>query len=265
MNRYEIWKRDYEEYEAKGKIWGTARPERISQFKFPRIDRAVIDQFLQIEDLTSTISDIMDSMGIAGAVSASQIKPLFPSRKIAGTAVTLRHIPERITCTQGYVINRVKDIRLATMDMYHLAEPGDILVVDGGGSPDISHIGGMSCIVANASKMGGTIVDGGIRDIETIRKLDYPIWSRGITPITSKYRIEAIELNGPVKIHNVQVIPGDLVIADETGVVFIPPDKIESILAELIRLTKLEDELTELVNKAGNPEEIRAAHRRRVK
>ncbi len=176
--------------------------------------------------------------------------------------MTLRHIPERITCTQGYAVKRAN--RLATIDMYYLAEPGDILVVDGGGSLDVSHVGGMSCVFAKALKMGGTVVDGCIRDIDTVRKLDYPIWSKGITPITSKYRIEAIELNGPVTIHDVQVLPGDLVLADETGICFIPPDMVEVILKELIRRTKLEDEQTALINNAASLEEIQAINKRRL-
>ena len=263
LKKYELLAKEYEEYKEKGKIWGLVRQERISQIKFPRISKEIIDQYMALDDVTSTVSDIMDTMGIAGAVSASHIKPVFPNRKIVGTAVTLRNIPERMTVTQGYVAKRYDDIRMATKDMYYLSEPGDILVVDGGGSPDISHIGGQSCTVAKACKMGGTVVDGSIRDIDTIRKLDYPIWSKGITPITGKFRIEAIEVNGPVRIHNIQVIPGDLVIADETGVCFIPADKVDVILAELKRIINLETDLTVLVDKDASLEEIRNVYKKR--
>ena len=263
--KYEELAKEYQEYKEKGKIWGVVRQERISKIKFPRIPQEYIDQFMALEDVTSTVSDVMDSLGIAGAVSASHIKPLFPNRKIVGTAVTLRNIPERMSCTQGYVDKRYDDIRMATKDMYYLSEPGDILVVDGGGSLDISHIGGQSCTVAKACHMGGTVVDGCIRDIGTIRKLDYPIWSKGITPITGKFRIEAIEINGPVRVHNIQVIPGDLVIADETGVCFIPAERVKEVLDEVKRILKLEDDLTDLVNKDSSLDDIRTVYKQRYK
>ena len=265
MNRQEMLERDYEEYKAKGKIWGVVRQERISLIKFPRIKKEIIDQFMELDDLTSTISDVMDSLGIAGAVSATHVKPLIPGKKVVGTAVTLRNIPERMTATQGYVAKRFDDIRMATKDMYYLSEPGDVLVVDGGGSPDISHIGGQSCTVAKACQMAGTVVDGCIRDIDTIRKLDYPIWSKGITPITGKFRIEAIEINGPVRFHNIQVIPGDLVVADETGICFVPADKVEDVLNEVKRIIKLENDLTVLVDKSAPLDEIRKVYKQRYK
>ncbi len=159
LKQYEQLAKDYEEYKAAGKIWGVVRQERISKLKFPRIDKNIIEAFKALDDVTSTVSDVLDSMGIAGAVSASHCRPVLPGRKIVGTAITLRNIPERMTVTEGYVHKRYNDIRLATKDMYYLAEPGDVLVVDGTGSLDISHIGGQSCTVAKACGMAGTVVD----------------------------------------------------------------------------------------------------------
>lgn len=263
LKQYEQLAKDYEEYKAAGKIWGVVRQERISKLKFPRIDKNIIEAFKALDDVTSTVSDVLDSMGIAGAVSASHCRPVLPGRKIVGTAITLRNIPERMTVTEGYVHKRYNDIRLATKDMYYLAEPGDVLVVDGTGSLDISHIGGQSCTVAKACGMAGTVVDGCIRDIDTIRKLDYPIWSKGVTPITGKFRIEAIEINGPVRFHNVQVIPGDLVIADDTGIVFIPADKVEEVLREVQRILALEAKLTDMVDADAPLDEIRTVYKQR--
>jgi 4-hydroxy-4-methyl-2-oxoglutarate aldolase len=74
-----------------------------------------------------------------------------------------------------------------------------------------------------AKKCGvtGRVVDCDVLDIEDIKALDYPVWSHGVTPITGKFRFEAFEVNGPVVYGGITVHPGDLAVADETGVVII--------------------------------------------
>ena len=106
--------KDYEEYKAQGRIWGGVPPERIARIKFPRIDKKIIEEFLALDDLTGSISDVLDTLGINGAIPASYLAPLLPGSKIAGTAITLRSIPERKTATKGLID---KDyIRMATRD-----------------------------------------------------------------------------------------------------------------------------------------------------
>ena len=102
MSREEVL-RDYEEYKAKGRIWGQVPVERITKIKFPRPDAAVVQRYLALPDMTTTVSDLLDSYGINGVVAASYIKPLLPGKRIAGTAVTLRSMPERKTPTQGSI------------------------------------------------------------------------------------------------------------------------------------------------------------------
>ena len=90
-------------------------------------------------------------------------------------------------------------------------ETVDIVVSDFGGNLDVSNMGGQSCTVAKSCGIIGAIVNGAVRDVPSIKKLDFPVWSRGKTPITGKFRLEAIEINGPVTLHDVVVYPGDLV------------------------------------------------------
>ena len=89
----------------------------------------------------------------------------------------------------------------------------------------------------------GAIVQGGVRDVAHSRALDYPVWASDITPVTGKWRIETVEINGPVQIGEVRVAAGDLVVADDTGVCFIPRARILDVL--------------ELVEKKAKAEEIR--------
>ena len=95
----------------------------------------------------------------------------------------------------------------------------------------------------------GAIVDGAVRDIDHSREIGYPVWSSSVSPMTGKWRIETVAINKPVTICGVQVKPGDLVIADEVGVCFIPFAKAAEVLAmaqrlagaEAARLKKLAD------------------------
>src|SRR5262249_53486870 len=67
-------------------------------------------------------------------------------------------------------------------------------------------------------------------DIAHSRAVDYPVWSTDITPTTGKWRLETVEINGPIQIGDVRVAAGDLVVADDTGVCFIPRDLVLEVL-----------------------------------
>jgi regulator of RNase E activity RraA len=70
-----------------------------------------------------------------------------------------------------------------------------------------------------------------VRDPDGYRTMDWPVWCKGFTPITGKWRMETVEVNGVVEICGVQVRPGDLVCADEAGVAFVPRERAAELLA----------------------------------
>ena len=98
------------------------------------------------------------------------------------------------------------------------------------GVPGMSNMGGTSALTGKRAGERGAIVMGGIRDIPHSRSVGYPVWSSEITPVTGKWRLETVEINGAVMIDDVQVAAGDLVVADDTGVCFIPRDQIMTVL-----------------------------------
>jgi regulator of RNase E activity RraA len=93
--------------------------------------------------------------------------------------------------------------------------------------------------------------------VEEMRNLDYPVWSRGVTPITGKFRFEALEVNGPVVCAGVSVHPGDLVVADDTGVVIIPQKFIGIVVNQAIEVSKREKKLVEAIEEGSSFEEIK--------
>ena len=219
---------DYEKYKAEGRIWGTVPREKIARIQIPRTSKEVIDRYYALEDMSTAVSDILDTYGIHGAVPNTYLKPVKAGSRLVGTAVTVRSIPSRKTATQG---QRDKDkILMSTKDIFYLGEAGDVLVSDFGGNLEYSNIGGQSCHLAKVRGFAGCIAYGSCRDTEEISRMDFPVFSCGVTPMTGKYRMECAEVNGPVSLCGCLVMPGDLIVADGSGACIVPNELIEEVL-----------------------------------
>jgi regulator of RNase E activity RraA len=197
--------------------------------EIPRLDAATLDAFRALEDLTGTTSDALDECGIEAVVPGSILRPSDPRARLVGQAITVsnRKSPERRS-TSG----------LADIEAHNLAQAGDVLVVQG--VAGISSMGGVSASIGKRQGEAGAIVDGAVRDIDHSREIGYAVWSSGVSPITGKWRIETIAVNKPVRIAGVAVRPGDLVVADECGVCFVPYARAAEVLAAARRLAASE-------------------------
>src|SRR3954468_9078314 len=208
---------------------GKLAPSAIGMMELPRLDAKVLAGFRALGDLTGTTSDALDELGIVGTAPASLLKPSDPCARLVGQALT--------------VLNRAANERrkvsgLAEIEAHNLAEPGDVLVVQG--VANISSMGGVSATVGKRQGEAGAIVDGAVRDIDHSREIGYPIWSASVSPITGKWRIETMAVNEPVDIAGIEVRPGDLVVADECGVCFVPYARVAEVLAIAQRLAAAE-------------------------
>ena len=199
--------------------------EAVLQLTIPRYDRDIIESFHQLEDLTGTVSDALDELGIATVVPGCNLPPNFCSARIVGPALTLRNVEQRNNSYRG-AKERVS--KMAEIEAHTLAEPGDVLVIEG--VVGISNMGGLSVTIAQRQGDVGAIIDGSIRDVQHAREHLFPIWSRGPSSVTGKWRLETVAVNGTVTILGVQVRPGDLVVADEGAVCFIPQDAVQAVL-----------------------------------
>ena len=217
---------------------GKLKPAAIGVTELPRLDSKILAGFRALEDLTGTTSDALDECGIAGAVPASVLKPTDPAARVVGQAITVLNRK----------LNEPRKVSgLADIEAHNLAEPGDVLVVQG--VAGISSMGGVSATIGKRQGEAGAIVDGAVRDIDHSRAIGYPIWSSSVSPITGKWRIETMAVNDAVRIAGIEVRPGDLVIADECGVCFVPFARAAEVLAvaqrlaasEAQRLKKLDD------------------------
>ena len=207
------------------KLTGRVPREAIRRLTLERVSPDVIQRVAALEDLTGNLSDAMDQLGLVGVIPASILKPSLPLKRMVGQAVTVRNVERSGSPLQ---IAQTGKGKMGEHEAYNLADPGDVVVIEG--LLDVSNMGGQSATLAARSGCAGAIIDGSYRDPNVSRTAGFPIWARGVTPITGKWRLETVEINGCVRIHGVSVQAGDLVAADEAGVVFIPFDQIDAVL-----------------------------------
>jgi 4-hydroxy-4-methyl-2-oxoglutarate aldolase len=229
------------------KLTGKISPDRIRMMRVPRPPQGMIEGFRRITDATSVISDIMDELGITGAIGATVLKPTLPSAAIIGPALTVRNILQR---EHVYETARAHVNGMAEFEAHNLALPGDVVVIDG--VAGISNMGGISSQTGKRQGEAGAIVSGGVRDVGHSRRVNYPIWSTEITPVTGKWRIQTVEINGDIQIAGVRVSPGDIVIADETGVCFVPISRAAEVLEMALAKAKFESVKCDAID-AGTP------------
>jgi regulator of RNase E activity RraA len=226
-------------------LTGRIAAEHIRMISVPRPPPGIVEGFKALGDSTGIVSDVMDELGIpAGVIGASVLKPTLPGTTIVGPALTVRNILQRRDPLEAA---RAHVNRMAEFEAHNLASPGDVLVIQG--VANISNMGGISAQTGKRQREIGAVVMGGVRDISHSRSLGYPIWASDITPVTGKWRIETVEINGPVQICDIRVMPGDLIVADDSGVCFVPRDFMREVLeaserkarAEQVRCTAIDD------------------------
>lgn len=173
----------------------------------PQIDLALVARMAQVE--TATLGHILHS----GFVDPT-IAPLLPGARIAGTAFTVQ-IPGADSATLHYALTLVR--------------PGDVLVIDRAGDDSHACWGG---VVTNAAKLcgvAGAVIDGRATDLNEIRANAMPVWARGVSSKTTKFLGLGGAINVPVSVGGQTVMPGDGIIADESGVVVLAPGSIAAL------------------------------------
>jgi 4-hydroxy-4-methyl-2-oxoglutarate aldolase len=146
----------------------------------------------------------------------SGIKPAYRGCKLVGTAVTVR-APGGVDIE---ILNKVTDI----------ARPGDVIVVDRCGDTEHAVIGEFRALKHLQLGIGGWVVDGAICDVIAIGDMGFPTFSRTISALVGKPVGLQGEINTPVNCGGVVVNPGDLIVADDDGVVVLSPEEAEAIL-----------------------------------
>lgn len=175
---------------------------------YPRVDTATVSEAGQYPS-----SILADVAGRRGALSG-RIAALAPTMRFAGTALTV-------------------DVRPGDNLMIHaamaIAQPGDVLVIDGKGDLNSALMGEIMCQQCVALGIVGVVIDGAVRDSQALRELGLPVYAAGLNPNGPTKFIPG-RINHPISIGGVSVCPGDLVVGDADGVTVIERDKAASLL-----------------------------------
>jgi 4-hydroxy-4-methyl-2-oxoglutarate aldolase len=238
----------------RARLFGLIDEERIRVVDVRRPSAEQVAGFLGLTDLCSSISDALDDLGIRGAISASTLVPRLAGTRAVGPAITIRYRREQGNV--GALVARGERAKLADRDLYNVGRAGDIAVFDCAGFEGASVMGGLSAAWASRLEIAACIIDGAVRDVESVRVAGVPVWSRAITPVSGKHRLEAVEINGPVSVAGIPLEPGDLVAADETGVCVVPSTAVADVLAHCVKGEESERSLVEAIRSGASPEEV---------
>jgi regulator of RNase E activity RraA len=197
---------------------------------------------LGIMSPSCVVADCQERSGVL----RSDIRPLFDGRFV-GTALTVRLYPgDLVDC----------------LDALSVAKKGDVIIVDAAGETETSIWGGLMAGLCQQKGVVGAVVDGAIRDIDEIKAMGFPIFSKAIVPRSthSPYskRMEPIEVNVPIHCGGVLVSPGDLVLGDEIGVVVIPKDEAADVLRKAQDQAAQEEATRQRIREGKTVEELLA-------
>jgi 4-hydroxy-4-methyl-2-oxoglutarate aldolase len=191
---------------------------------------------------TPALSDALDRLGIDG--QAIGILPMDRGFRVTGQAFTVRMLPRG---TSGKSVG----------DYVDAVEPSQVVVIDNGGRLDATVWGDILTTVAHRNQISGTVIDGVCRDVGRSLELGYPIFARSNTMRTGKDRVSAEAYNEPVQLAGVRVEAGDWVCADADGVVVIPMDHADAVLAAAEEIDAVEEDIRAAVAGGGRLVEIR--------
>ena len=189
------------------------------------------EQQSAIADLRAfSVCQLMDGLGRSYPVETA-IRPVDRHFRICGSALT-------VECPPGD--------NLTIHHALHLAQPGDVLIV--GGSPDCGAglWGELMSISAQSRGLGGTIIDGPIRDPLEIRSLGYPVFCRNINPSRAKKETYG-RINVPVRIGAISISRGDVVLADANGIIGIARDRAQEAVQLASEVVKKENSIKDQI------------------
>lgn len=170
---------------------------------------------------TCDVSDALDVLGYGELSTAVGIRRLWDDcPKIAGRVLPILLGPEE----EGSTV-------IGTLEAIEASTPGDVLLFDNGGRLDVNTFGSIAAFGAARHGIVGAIADGASRDIDDMVAQSFPVYAKGTATTTVRNRVGMAGFNLPVQCAGVSVQPGDYVVADGSGVVFIPQGLVEQVIA----------------------------------
>ena len=196
------------------------------------------DEFRLVE--VASVSDAMEQLYGQRMYMSHDMRPLAPA-KFAGPAVTVmlkkEEHKEGSSASQG-MLDAIDDSPAGSVY---------VMVVEDG--IDFAGIGGLMATAMKYRGFAGAVIDASVRDTPQIRKLQFPVFSRGVAPSTTINHYRVTGVNVPVKCAGVLVNAGDIVTADEDGVAVVPRAKAAEVLKKSQELDDTEHRMIPFIEK----------------
>lgn len=171
---------------------------------------------------TAVVADALDELGIDGRVMSDDLRPINPSAFLSGRALTVSAVDVAEAPTHPY---------LRELQAVDALGPGDVVVIANRGTNRCGLWGELLTTAALSKGGTGAIIDGLVRDGNAVVGLDFPVFSRGFSPLDSKGRCDVSEVGSPIVCGGVRVVTGDLIFGDRDGIVVVPSAAADEILA----------------------------------
>lgn len=201
---------------------------------------------------SSVIHDVMKDQGLAIRVLPRTIVGLEPWMKAAGPVFTVRGRPDPTLDKHTSLLEWAGLLSRSPTGHVVVCQPQD----------DVRALfGGLSSEALKIKGVRGYIADGGCRDIDAIVEQRFPVFARYATPIdiVAAWRAEAF--GEPIAMGGVQVLPTDYVLADRDGVIFIPGEAIEKVIAAAEKKMATEGEMVKAIRAGEDPQQAYLRHR----
>jgi len=195
------------------------------------VTRGEIDRLAAL--YTGAVADVMDGLGYRNQALPREIRPLDNEVTLAGVVFTVRG---RALWSEPEADPRYKQI-----EMLEAVTPDSVIVLDPGGEADAAHWGELMSTTAMAAGALGAVINGGLRDVRKMRELGFPVFGRFFSPLTAVFRWELTDYQVPLVLDGVVVRPGDVIHADEDGVLCIPQEIFHAVLEKAEEVVSKED------------------------
>lgn len=236
------------------RVVGQVPSDKILSTAVPRHDPSLVDSLMSISGMASAVADALDELGVGSVLGTDAVAPVVPEMRACGPAVTLRYVA---VPGQPYAQRMSgSSVLVGDRDLYGVASPGDVAVVDCGGVRTSAVMGDLSARWARKAGIVGCVVDGAVRDTAGIRQTGLPVWSRTRIPLAARYRVQAVAINDVVNLAGISVGPGDYVVADEDGVCVVPFAAFPDVVDMCGRAEEAERHLVSTIDNADDLAEL---------
>jgi regulator of RNase E activity RraA len=216
---------------------------RSSQDRSAHAERSLVARLGALD--SCAVSDALDSLGLPPAVAG--LVPLSVQKRIAGPARTVKLGPEKPPA------GPIRHLGTAAIEA---AEPGDIIVVEHSSRVECAGWGGVLSSGALIRRVGGVVIDGPARDVDEARSLGFAVYGRSANPRTARGRVYEQDFECRIEVGGVAVEPGDLVLADSTGVAFVPLAAAQEVVRRAERIAQRERLMVEALKRGDRITEV---------